>query len=133
VIWNLVVDGPPASKKNSQQLGYVGKKCPACGRALMRIFPSKDYRNWERSALKQLAPQWHDPPLGSKDQILWVRAVFYLAKRQRPDLTNLEEAVGDLLEKAGVITNDYWIGSWDGSRKAKDWEEPRVEITIRLM
>ena len=62
-----------------------------------------------------------------------MRAVFYTAKRQRPDLTNLEQAVGDMLEKAGVITNDYWIGSWDGSRRLKDWDEPRVEITIRLM
>lgn len=131
MIWNLVIEGPPASKKNSLQLGQVGRKCPACNRSQMRVFPSKDYRKWERSALKQI--QWPDPPLGSKDQPVWVRAAFYLAKRQRPDLTNLEEAVGDMLEKAGVISNDYWIASWDGSRKFKDWDRPRVEITIRLL
>lgn len=48
----------------------------------------------------------------------------------RGDLTGYLQAIGDALERAGVVTNDKLIHSWDGSRKLIDRARPRVEIEI---
>ena len=64
---------------------------------------------------------------------LHVEARFYLGKRQRPDLDGLIAACADILEAAKVIENDYWIESWDGTRRHRDIERPRTEVFIRTL
>jgi Holliday junction resolvase RusA-like endonuclease len=127
----LVIEGLPSQKKNSPQIGYVGKKCPVCGRGQPRVFPDPKYRKWEKLAIPQLQAQWMGrPAVGGKKHPLRIDAVFYLGKRQHYDLSNLLAALGDVLEKAGVITSDYWIDSWGDSRRDRDWDRPRVEIIL---
>jgi Holliday junction resolvase RusA-like endonuclease len=63
---------------------------------------------------------------------LHVTALIYRDAR-RGDLDNFEHAIGDALQKAGIIKNDSQIESWDGTRKLLDKERPRVEITIEAM
>lgn len=52
--------------------------------------------------------------------------------KRRVDLSNLIEAVDDILVKAGVLEDDNYkiVQSHDGSRVLHDKENPRTEITI---
>lgn len=57
-----------------------------------------------------------------------IAAIHYRARR--PDLSGALESIGDVFE--GVLwTDDNLIMSWDGSRLAKDNDNPRVEITLK--
>lgn len=62
-----------------------------------------------------------------------VQAVFYMPVRRRVDLTNLLEALDDVLANSGVLADDHCkiIVSHDGSRVSYDKERPRTEVTIR--
>ena len=55
--------------------------------------------------------------------------------RRKTDLTNLLEAVDDILVHAGIIADDNYtiIASHDGSRVLYDKYRPRTEITITRM
>lgn len=99
------------------------------------VLPSEDYRK----ALKHVMPKIREAftetgmaPFGAPDQSLAIEAHFFIGPRQRPDLLSLCEAVSDLLQAAGVIANDSWIASWDGTRRHKDQRDrPRTEVIIR--
>jgi len=58
-----------------------------------------------------------------------VGAIFY---RQTAcgDAVGYYQALADWLEGAGVVENDRWITSWDGSRMRKDSANPRVDVEI---
>lgn len=43
-----------------------------------------------------------------------------------PDLDGACVGFGDLLQKAGIISNDRWIASWDGSRVV-EWRVHNLE------
>lgn len=97
-----------------------------------RIHPSAAYLRALRSALAELRPQVakvgsvpHRTPVN-------VEAHFYLGPRQAPDFDGLLNACGDILEAAGVIPNDYWISSWDRTRRHRDTANPRTEVTISI-
>ena len=55
-----------------------------------------------------------------------------MQSRRKVDLTNLLEAVDDMLVKANVIVDDNRdiIASHDGSRVYYDKERPHIDITI---
>lgn len=113
---------PPITKKNSQQI----LTNPKTGRPF--IMPSAKYKQYEREAgwfLKPMPPR----PIECRCNI---QCLFYLPTRRRTDLTNLLEAVDDLLVHAGIIADDHYgiVESHDGSRVFYDKENPRTEITI---
>lgn len=62
-----------------------------------------------------------------------VKAVFYTESRRRIDLTNLLEALDDMLVKAEVLQDDCRdiIASHDGSMVYWDKENPRIEVEIK--
>ena len=108
----------PVTKKNSQQIIMV------CGRP--RIIPSKKYKEYERDCM---------PFLTNIHKItgkLNVKAVYYMKTRRRVDLTNLHEALHDILVKYGILEDDNCniIHSTDGSYVDYDKENPRTEVTI---
>lgn len=111
---------PPITKKNSQRI-LVNK---ATGRPF--IAPSEQYKQYEKDA------QWfiHDRP--RIDYPVNVKCVFYMPTRRRVDLTNLLEAVDDVLVRSGVLADDHSgiVVSHDGSRVMHDKENPRTEIEI---
>ena len=61
-----------------------------------------------------------------------VKCVFYMPTRRRVDLTNLLEAVDDVLVRSGVLADDHSgiVVSHDGSRVLYDKENPRTEVEI---
>lgn len=61
-----------------------------------------------------------------------VKCRFYMKTKRKVDLTNLLEAVDDILVKGGIVEDDNRdiIAMHDGSIVLYDKEKPRVEITI---
>ncbi len=65
------------------------------------------------------------------DRPIAVRAIVY-RQREAGDLVGYLQAIGDILESAGVVANDERIKSWDGSRLTKDARFPRIELELNL-
>ena len=88
----------------------------------------KKYKEYEREAAWFLKPM---PPRPIECRVN-IRCLFYLPTRRRTDLTNLLEAVDDLLVHAGIIADDHYgiVEAHDGSRCFVDRDNPRTEITI---
>lgn len=115
---------PPVTKKNSQRIGkrYVG------GKLVPFVLPSEKYMQYEKDCgifLKSL---------GISDPVN-VKAIFFMPTRRRVDLTNLNEALHDVLVVAGTLADDncHIIVATDGSRVRYDKNNPRTEVTITKM
>ena len=115
----------PVPKKNNPQIAINPKtKRPF-------ILPSKKYKEYENTCLSLIpreARQNVDYPVN-------VKAVFYRSTAHRVDKVNLEEALHDILVKAGVLSDDSAISpsvvvSTDGSRVYLDRKNPRSEVEI---
>ena len=115
---------PPITKKNSQQI-LVNK---ATGRPF--IMPSKQYKEYERDAM------WFIPrPEQPIDYPVNVKCTFYMPTRRKVDLTNLLEAIDDILVKAGLLKDDHSgiVAGHDGSRVLYDKDNPRTVVNIMFM
>lgn len=108
----------PVTKKNSQMIITNGK-----GKRM--IIPSKAYRRYENDASLFV------PKLKINKKVN-VKAVFYMKTKRKVDLTNLNEALHDMLVHAGCLEDDNCaiIASTDGSRVKYDKDNPRTEVTI---
>ena len=110
-----------SQKKNSQQI-IINK---ATGRPM--IIQSKRYREYEKEC------GWFIQGKGEKiNEPVTVKCLFYMPTKRRVDLTNLLNAILDILVKYEVIADDNSniVYSVDGSRVLYDKENPRCEITI---
>lgn len=119
---------PPTTKKNSQQIIHIGPKCPECGRGDRAMpLPSKQFKRYEKQAAYYVP--WDIGPI---DKPVNVKAVYYMPTRRRVDLTNLHEALHDILVEYKVLSDDNCniIVSTDGSRVRYDKENPRTEVEI---
>jgi Holliday junction resolvase RusA-like endonuclease len=116
----FTLDVAPRTKKNSQQIIFTK------GRRL--IIPSKPYQKFEKDCLSQI----EDNLRKNISSPVNIKATFYVKERRRVDLTNLLEALDDVLVKAEVIEDDCRdiIASHDGSRVYHDKEKPRIEVEI---
>lgn len=122
----LTIPLAPVSKKNSMQIIRVGGH--------PRIIPSKNYRQYEKDAVKILGNTWQTFPW-MNDPItdpVNVSMVFYMPTHRRVDLVNLQEAALDVMVKAGILQDDNStiVASMDGSEVRYDKENPRTEIMI---
>lgn len=115
----------PITKKNSQQI-LTNKKT---GRSF--IAPSSRFKQYEREAAWFLRPR---PPRPIECP-LNIKCLFYMPTRRLVDLTNLLEAVDDVMVNEGIIKDDNSriVVSHDGSRVLYDKNNPRTEITITRM
>jgi len=138
------ISGRPITKKNSPRIVNIGPMCRVCGKrgGFPKVLPSEAYRTWEEDAIRQcmlIKPKLRAAgvelpivhPVG-------IEALFYLAPTKAgamrldcPDLSNLMEAVADMLQEAGILQDDRLIADWDGSRRLLG--EPRVEIFIEIL
>ena len=105
-------------KKTAYGLKYVG---------IPFISQSDKYKEYESNAgwfLKR--------PERPIDCAVNVKCVFYRDSARRCDLTNLLEAIDDILVKYRILADDNFkiIYSHDGSRVFIDKDRPRTEITI---
>jgi len=92
------------------------------------IAQNERYRQYERDAgwfLKNGRAEPIDFPVN-------VECRFYRDSDRRCDLTNLLEAIDDILVKYKILADDNFkiISGHDGSRVFVDRDNPRTEITI---
>lgn len=121
VLYEGMIPLNPKTKKNSQQILYNTKtKKPF-------IQQSSVYKRYERDA--GWFVKWHKPPI---NEPVNVKCIFYRDSERRCDLTNLLEAIDDILVKYKVLADDNFnvIVSHDGSRVKVDKKKPRTEIVI---
>lgn len=113
---------PPISKKNSQQI-LTNK---ATGRPF--IMPSKKYKEYEKTAM------WYVPKNIFINAPVNIKCLFYMPTKRKCDLTNLLEAIDDVMVKAGLLADDNYtiIESHDGSRVLYDKSNPRTEVYIEV-
>jgi Holliday junction resolvase RusA-like endonuclease len=116
----FTLDVIPRTKKNSQQIIFTK------GRRI--IIPSKQYQKFETECLKQIEDKYRQ----TIDYPVNVKATFYMQTRRRVDLTNLLEALDDVLVKAEVLEDDCRdiIASHNNSIVLYDKDMPRIEVEI---
>lgn len=120
----IIIPLPPVTKKNSQRIMHSSKT----GKPF--IMPSQQYRDYEAEAA------WYCKSTGVQSPIespVEVTCLFYMPTRRKVDLTNLLEAIDDVLVRAGVLKDDHSgiIVSHDGSRVRYDKDNPRTVVFIR--
>lgn len=115
----IVIQIPPTTKKNSQQIVWKN------GRPI--IIPSAKYKMYERQAMAFLTPV--EAPINYPVN---VKCLYYMPTRRRVDLVNLQECTLDVLVKYGVLEDDNSkiVASMDGSRVLYDKKNPRTEVII---
>ena len=119
VVCKFTVPVAPITKKNSQRIVKIGNR--PC------IMPSEKYKEYESAAL------WFIPKRGVPiDFPVTVSCVFYMPTRRACDLTNLLEAIDDVMVKSGLLKDDNYniIASHDLSRVQYDKANPRTEVII---
>lgn len=111
----------PISKKNSQRIMVN----PATGKPF--VMPSKQFKDYENAALWFIPKNYPviDFPVN-------IACSFYMPTRRKVDLTNLLEAIDDIMVKAGLLADDDFtvIQSHDGSRVYYDKKNPRTCVCI---
>lgn len=117
---NFTIPLAPISKKNSQRIMINSRTRKPF------IMPSAAYKDYEHEAALFI-------PRGETiKQPVNIKCLFYMPTRRKCDLTNLLEAIDDVLVKTGLLADDNFtiIESHDGSRVYYDKENPRTEIYI---
>jgi len=134
----FVIHGAPRTKKNSSRVVNIGPMCRTCGKrgGFPKVLPSEAYEAWEKEALAQCEGIKHHLrragftlPL---DGPVSVEVAIY-RERDTGDTVGFLQAVGDMLQAAGMVTDDRQIEDWDGSRRLKDSANPRVEVFITIL
>lgn len=114
----------PRTKKNSQEIRInkrTGKRY---------IAQSKQYSKYAAEAALFIPKA--DKPI---DRTVNVQCLFYMGSRRRVDLTNLLEAIDDIMVDCGVLKDDNSniIAAHDGSRVLYDKDNPRTFVVIEEM
>lgn len=121
VLYQAMIPLNPRTKKNSQQILINNRtKKPF-------ITQNEKYKQYEKDAgwfLKH--------PQTVIAQPVNVKCIFYRDSARRVDLTNLLEAIDDILVKYKILDDDNCniIAGHDGSRVLIDRDHPRTEIEI---
>ena len=120
-IHTFTIPLPPVTKKNSQQI-LVNHRT---GKPF--IMPSKKYREYVKQA--GLFIPAIDKPLDGQYNIT---CLFFMPTRRRVDLTNLLEAIDDVMVEVGLLVDDHSgiIVGHDGSRVDYDKDNPRTYVAI---
>ena len=110
----------PITKKNHQQIVR-----PA-GKAHPIVIPSKEYKQYEKDA------SWFIPKGKMISVPVNVKCIFYMPTKRKCDLTNLLEAIDDIMVRCGLLADDNYtiVHSHDGSRVLFCKERPRTEVEI---
>ena len=124
ILYEAMIPLNPRTKKNTQQI-VINK---TTGRPF--IMQNAKYKEYEKNAgwfLKKLPKPINEP--------VNVKCLFYRETSSKCDLTNLLEAIDDVLVTYGVLADDNYtvIVGHDGSRVYIDKENPRTEITIETV
>lgn len=124
---HILIPLNPYTKKNSQQIFFKNKhNSNGEEKKVPFVSPSQAYKQYAKDCGIFMRPLGIDYPVN-------VSAKFFMQTRRVVDLTNLNEAIHDIMQDNGVIQNDncHIIVSTDGSRVYYDKDNPRTEIEIR--
>ena len=124
ILYQTMIPLNPRTKKNHQEIRKnrkTGKRFVAQGDI---------YKQYEKDCKWFIKPP--EKPLTGP---LNIRCIFYKENARICDLTNLLEAIDDILVKYKVIEDDNFnvLAAHDGSRVFIDRDNPRTEITITSM
>lgn len=138
----FVIYGPPRTKKNHGKIIHIRQKgarpCASCGhvKGFPKMMPSDQFTEWQDDALRQmllirarLAQRGVNLPIAG---LVSIEARIY-RETAIGDVNGYQQAIGDMLQAARVIVDDAQIEDWDGTRRLKDRERPRVEIYITVI
>lgn len=119
----FVIPLQPISKKNSQQI-FINRKTNK-----PFIMPSQKYKEYESAAA------WFIPKNICIDEPVNIKCLFFMKNRQKCDLTNMLEAIDDVMVRCGLLADDNYtiVQSHDGSRIMHDKERPRTEVYIEYL
>lgn len=108
----------PRTKKNSQRIVRFGNR--------YAIIQSKRYIDYEKQCYKYM------PKIETIKTPVNIKCFFYMDTKRKVDLTNLLEAIDDILVKYKIIEDDNYhiIVGHDFSRVFYCKENPRTEIEI---
>ena len=118
---SCVIEGAPRTKKNSGRI--VRNK--RTGQP--KLLPSEQWQRWVNTSI--VISEYPIEPIAVPVNC---RAIFYRDAR-RGDAVGYYQGLADLLEHRGIVTDDKFIVSWDGSRLEVDRESPRVEVTLEIL
>lgn len=121
VIIELTIPGAPRTKKNHGRVVMRG------GRKLH--LPSEAYSDY-RARVLPLLKQWQTACLKRPLAIALNCAATFYRDADRGDAVGYYQGLADLLQEAGIVQDDKFIVSWDGSRLARDASRPRVELAL---
>ena len=109
----------PITKKNHSQIVMVR------GRRL--VLPSKPYQEYEKRC-KDYMPKLDK----AINYPINLECHFYKGTHRKCDITNLLQAICDILVKYNIIEDDNYsiVASVDGTKVYYDKDNPRTEITI---
>lgn len=112
---------PPITKKNSQRI-IINRKTNK-----PMIIPSKQYKQYSKDC-----GYFIKRPRRPIDVPVNVKAIYYMPNKRKADITNLHEALHDILVEYGVLKDDNYniIAATDGSRVKIDRKNPRTEVEI---
>lgn len=115
----IIIPIEPVTKKNHSQVVMIK------GRPI--VLPSKPYQEYEKKCLEYM-PLLKEPI----DYPINLECHFYKGTHRKCDITNLLQAICDILVRYGVIVDDNYsiVASVDGTFVSYDKENPRTEIYI---
>lgn len=119
----LWIPGQPPRKSNSRRIVRNHRT----GHPM--LIKSAEARSWAAQAIAGMSPQLRQLQLGSAERPLRIEFECVYESR-RPDLS--VELILDVLERAGVISNDRWVYQYT-ARKRFDKEHPGVRIGIAYL
>jgi len=121
----FIIPIEPRTKKNSNTI-YRNKRTGK----IQGVGPSEPYKDY----LEDCRPWLSRYPLYINQRVN-VKAIYYMRTRGKVDLSNLHNALHDLLTDYGVVADDNSniIAGTDGSRVRHDPTFPRTEIAISTM
>jgi hypothetical protein len=125
LILEFIMPGRPATKKTSQRIVKRGK--------FIKLLPSLRYEEYEKLCQETFENAWknlgNDPiPVG-----IAVKLTITLNSWVVGDQTGYQQAIGDILEKYGIIANDqliHWVDLGTHMITQPDKEKPQAKIQI---
>jgi hypothetical protein len=124
-ILEIVMHGRPATKKTSQRIVKRGR--------FIKLLPSIRYENYEKACQETFEGAWKN--LGNKPIPVGVgiKLTITLDSWVLGDTVGYMQAIGDILEKYGVVANDqliHWIDLGTHMITMPDKESPKAKIEI---
>jgi hypothetical protein len=126
VLCQFVILGRPATKKTHQS-AFVSK-----GR--MIVLPSKQFKKYEKLCKEPCESVWKDLGNDPMDFGVSIVARIYLNNWSIGDHVGYLQALGDIFEKYGIISDDKFIHWADDGQHwfgGVDKENPRVDVVIK--